>query len=183
LVLNTLAPFSGTVLTFNFLYLPIFILFCILTFSSTGIRYFFRTDDNKEGTFEVSLFAELFNEMLMRDSAFLIYRALANIPEKPPKEKKKEKEEEKKKEKEEEKKEKEEDKKENGDKEEEGEKGEEEKEKEERKKREEERKKRREEEEEEEKKEMVTKDSDLLLGCSYFDLSHCGYFETKVGLI
>jgi malic enzyme len=92
----------------------------------------------------VSLFAELFNEMLMRDSAFLIYRALANIPEKPPKEKKKEKEE--------------------------------------RKKREEERKKRREEEEEEEKKEMVTKDSDLLLGCSYFDLSHCGYFETKVGL-
>ncbi len=123
----------------------------------------------------MSLFAELFNEMLMRDSAFLIYRALANIPEKPPKEKKKEKEEEKK--------EKEEEKKENGDKEEgEGEKGEEEKEKEERRKREEERKKRREEEEEEEKKEMVTKDSDLLLGCSYFDLSHCGYFETKVGL-
>ncbi len=112
----------------------------------------------------------------MRDSAFLIYRALANIPEKPPKEKKS-------KEKEEEKKEKEEEKKENGDKEEgEGEKGEEEREKEERRKREEERKKRREEEEEEEKKEMVTKDSDLLLGCSYFDLSHCGYFETKVGL-
>jgi hypothetical protein len=27
---------------------------------------------------------------------------------------------------------------------------------------------------------MVTKDSDLLLGCSYFDLSHCGYFESKV---
>merc|ERR1712004_38498 len=25
----------------------------------------------------------------------------------------------------------------------------------------------------------VTKDRDLLLACSYFDLGHCGYFETK----
>ena len=26
---------------------------------------------------------------------------------------------------------------------------------------------------------MVTKNKDLLLGASYFDLSHCGYIETK----
>ena len=25
----------------------------------------------------------------------------------------------------------------------------------------------------------MTKDRDLLLACSYFDLGHCGYFETK----
>ena len=36
----------------------------------------FRSDDNKEGTFEVSLFAELFNEMLMRDHAFNIYKVI-----------------------------------------------------------------------------------------------------------
>ena len=29
------------------------------------------------------------------------------------------------------------------------------------------------------KKKIVTKDKDLLLACSYFDLGHCGYFETK----
>ena len=26
---------------------------------------------------------------------------------------------------------------------------------------------------------MVTKNKELLLGASYFDLSHCGYIETK----
>jgi phosphopantothenoylcysteine synthetase/decarboxylase len=111
-----------------------------------------RTDDNKEGTFEVSLFAELFNEMLMRDSAFLLYKTLANIPEKAKEKKKDDKKE----------KEEEDHKKENGDKE------------------DEEKDKKRDDEDEKEK-EMITKDSDLLLGCSYFDLSHCGYFETKVG--
>ena len=30
-------------------------------------------------TFEVSLFAELFNEMLMRDSAYKLYRALTDL--------------------------------------------------------------------------------------------------------
>ena len=30
-----------------------------------------------------------------------------------------------------------------------------------------------------EKVKIVTKDRDLLLACSYFDLGHCGYFETK----
>merc|ERR1712243_75270 len=32
---------------------------------------------------------------------------------------------------------------------------------------------------EEKEKIMITKDKDLLLGCSYFDLSHCGYIESK----
>ena len=36
----------------------------------------YRKDDNKETTFEVSLFAESFNEMLIRDFAFLIYKSL-----------------------------------------------------------------------------------------------------------
>ncbi len=33
--------------------------------------------------------------------------------------------------------------------------------------------------EEKKKHLMVTKDKELLMACSYFDLSHCGYFETK----
>ena len=33
--------------------------------------------------------------------------------------------------------------------------------------------------EKESKNLKVTKDRDLLLACSYFDLGHCGYFETK----
>merc|ERR1712126_716273 len=32
---------------------------------------------------------------------------------------------------------------------------------------------------EEKEKVMVTKNKDLLLGASYFDLTHCGYIETK----
>ena len=40
-------------------------------------------EDNKEHSFEVSLFAEMFNEMLMRDFAFRIYRAIIDTPEKP----------------------------------------------------------------------------------------------------
>merc|ERR1712211_175504 len=50
----------------------------------------YRSEDNKEGTFEVSLFAELFNEMITRDSAFKLYEALVNAPEKMREEKKKE---------------------------------------------------------------------------------------------
>merc|ERR1719427_840555 len=49
---------------------------------SLSVLLDYRTEDNKEGTFEVSLFAELFNEMLTRDSAFKIFKALANAPEK-----------------------------------------------------------------------------------------------------
>lgn len=42
----------------------------------------YRPEDTKEHSFEVSLFAELFNEMLMRDFGFNIYRALYELPEK-----------------------------------------------------------------------------------------------------
>merc|ERR1711935_917773 len=38
------------------------------TVMSLSVLLDYRTEDNKENTFEVSLFAELFNEMLMRDS-------------------------------------------------------------------------------------------------------------------
>ena len=48
----------------------------------------YRTDDNKEGTFEVSLFAELFNEMLMRDSGFEMYKTIVEAPGKVPEPKK-----------------------------------------------------------------------------------------------
>ncbi|XP_077505020.1 cell division cycle and apoptosis regulator protein 1-like isoform X1 [Amblyomma americanum] len=41
----------------------------------------YRQEDNKEHSFEVSLFAELFNEMLIRDFGFSIYRALLEAPE------------------------------------------------------------------------------------------------------
>lgn len=41
----------------------------------------YRQEDNKEHSFEVSLFAELFNEMLIRDFGFNIYRALLKAPE------------------------------------------------------------------------------------------------------
>merc|ERR1712228_614047 len=40
---------------------------------SLSVLLDYRTEDNKEGTFEVSLFAELFNEMFIRDSAFKLY--------------------------------------------------------------------------------------------------------------
>ena len=157
-------------------------------------RVFFRSDDNKEGTFELSHFAELFNEMMMRDSAFKILKSISNAPEKPkedPKKKeeeKKKKEEEKKKKEEEEKKMKEEQEKEEeelneDEKREKAEKRKEEeaKKKEDEKKKRDEEKKKKEEEEEEKKKNTVTMNKDLLLACSYFDLSHIGYFESKVG--
>lgn len=54
----------------------------------------YRPEDTKEHSFEVSLFAELFNEMLMRDFGFNVYKALCELPEKP---KEKEKDEKKKK--------------------------------------------------------------------------------------
>ena len=40
---------------------------------------------------QVSLFAELFNEMLMRDFGFRIYKSLLALPEKPKEDKKKDK--------------------------------------------------------------------------------------------
>jgi len=131
---------------------------------SLSVLLDYRSEDNKEGTFEVSLFAELFNEMFIRDSAFKLYKAIQAAPDKPKDEKKEKKEEvvtpvE-------------------ATKEaasasvEADNKGDEEKPSEEK----------REasvEMVEEKEKVMVTKNKDLLLGASYFDLSHCGYIETK----
>lgn len=59
---------------------------------SLSVLLDYRIDDNKEGTFEVSLFAEVFNEMLMRDSSFKIYKAIVQAPEKDKTEKKDKKE-------------------------------------------------------------------------------------------
>jgi len=132
----------------------------------------YRSEDNKEGTFEVSLFAELFNEMLIRDSAFKLYAAIQAAPERPKEEKKEKKEEKEKKDKEEKKEDKD---GESSTKDGEGEAtaapGEEEKA--------EEKREASVEMVEEKEKVMVTKNKDLLLGASYFDLSHCGYIETK----
>ncbi|XP_014276938.1 cell division cycle and apoptosis regulator protein 1 isoform X3 [Halyomorpha halys] len=59
---------------------------------SLSVLLGYRQDDTKEHSFEVSVFAELFNEMLMRDFGFNIYRAIVEAPEKPKEEKKDEKE-------------------------------------------------------------------------------------------
>merc|ERR550519_424789 len=132
----------------------------------------YRSEDNKEGTFEVSLFAELFNEMLIRDSAFKLYSAIQAAPERPKEEKKEKKEEKEKKDKEEKKEDKD------------GESSTKEGEAEttavpvEEEKADEKREASVEMVEEKEKV-MVTKNKELLLGASYFDLSHCGYIETK----
>lgn len=49
---------------------------------SLSILLDYRPEDTKEHSFEVSLFAELFNEMLMRDFGYNIYTALYAMPEK-----------------------------------------------------------------------------------------------------
>lgn len=48
---------------------------------SLSILLDYRPEDTKKSSFEVSLFAELFNEMLMRDFGFNIYKALFAMPE------------------------------------------------------------------------------------------------------
>ncbi|KAJ8248542.1 hypothetical protein GJAV_G00243120 [Gymnothorax javanicus] len=49
---------------------------------SLSVLLDYRLEDNKEHSFEVSLFAELFNEMLQRDFGYRIYKALAALPSK-----------------------------------------------------------------------------------------------------
>jgi len=132
---------------------------------SLSVLLDYRTEDNKEGTFEVSLFAELFNEMFIRDSAFKLYKAIFNAPEKP-KEKKEDKKDEKKEETE-------------GEKSEAKCDGKEENESKEEEKSTDDKREASVEITEEKEKVMITKNKDLLLGCSYFDLSHCGYIESK----
>ncbi|XP_062319317.1 cell division cycle and apoptosis regulator protein 1 isoform X2 [Osmerus eperlanus] len=58
---------------------------------SLSVLLDYRLEDNKEHSFEVSLFAELFNEMLQRDFGYRIYKALASVPSKDDKKEKKEK--------------------------------------------------------------------------------------------
>lgn len=143
----------------------------------------YRPEDTKEHSFEVSLFAELFNEMLMRDFGFNIFRALHDLPDKTKeKEEKKKKDDNKKKEKEEKKDE---------DKE---KKTEEEPKKDDEKKRDAKKDDKRtdesedEDEEEDDKKKdkrkkervkLYTKDKHLLLSFVYFDQTHCGYIFDK----
>ncbi|RLU19767.1 hypothetical protein DMN91_008325 [Ooceraea biroi] len=122
------------------------------TVMSLSVLLDYRPEDTKEHSFEVSLFAELFNEMLMRDFGFRIYRGLSNLPEKT-----KEKDEDKKKDKKDDKKDdkrKEDEKKSNGkrDKDKDG-------------------KKR--------KMKLYTHDPYLLLSFVYFDQTHCGYIFDK----
>uniref|UniRef100_A0A8D8X8X7 Cell division cycle and apoptosis regulator protein 1 n=1 Tax=Cacopsylla melanoneura TaxID=428564 RepID=A0A8D8X8X7_9HEMI len=151
----------------------------------------YRFDDAKEHSFEVALFAELFNEMLMRDFGFQIFKAIHNAPE-PVKEEKedKEKEEKEKSNKTDDEKVKEkspsEETKEKEDKKEEKEEKKEkdsntkdkkkEKEEKEKKKEREEREKRRKEEKE---LKSYTENPFLLLCCVYFDTTHIGYMYDK----
>lgn len=58
---------------------------------SLSVLLDYRLEDNKEHSFEVSLFAELFNEMLQRDFGYRIYKALASLPTKDEKKDKKKK--------------------------------------------------------------------------------------------
>ena len=134
---------------------------------SLSVLMDYRTEDNKEGTFEVSLFAELFNEMMTRDSAFKIYEALTNAPEKPKEDKKKD-------DKKDEKPEIEEvnSKPETSENSEENPAPTEEK-------AEEEQREASVEITEEKEKVLVTKNKKLLFGCTYFDMNHCGYIENK----
>ena len=56
------------------------------TVMSLSLLLDYRPEDTKEHSFEVSLFAELFNEMLMRDFGFNIYKAITLFPTIKPKE-------------------------------------------------------------------------------------------------
>lgn len=154
---------------------------------SLSVLLDYRQEDSKEHSFEVSLFAELFNEMLTRDFGFNIYKALHMLPAK----------------KEEEKKEKEvtidldaiDDKKVNGEgaKEKAGEedtvKSTNDKDEKDKAKERDTRKRsrfddptedeRRRREKEKERAKLYTADRELLLSFTYFDVSHCGYIFEK----
>lgn len=143
------------------------------TVMSLSLLLDYRQEDNKEHSFEVSLFAELFNEMMMRDFGFRIYRALVEAPEIKDDEKDK-----KKGDKKEDKKDRKDEKDDNRRKEEcnenESDKDDEDSEEEDNDDDKRERKKRR-----KKKLQMLTHDPYLLLSFVYFDQSHCGYLLDK----
>ncbi|CAH2322013.1 cell division cycle and apoptosis regulator 1 isoform X1 [Pelobates cultripes] len=58
---------------------------------SLSVLLDYRIEDNKEHSFEVSLFAELFNEMLQRDFGVRIYKEFITLPEKDEKKEKEKK--------------------------------------------------------------------------------------------
>uniref|UniRef100_A0A672S3B7 Cell division cycle and apoptosis regulator protein 1 n=1 Tax=Sinocyclocheilus grahami TaxID=75366 RepID=A0A672S3B7_SINGR len=58
---------------------------------SLSVLLDYRLEDNKEHSFEVSLFAELFNEMLQRDFGYRIYKAMASLSSKDERKDKREK--------------------------------------------------------------------------------------------
>ncbi|VEN50444.1 unnamed protein product [Callosobruchus maculatus] len=170
------------------------------TVMSLSLILDYRQEDTKEHSFEVSLFAELFNEMLIRDFGFNIYKALTVLPDKP-KEEKDKKDDKKEKEDKKDKDEKKDDKKDDDRKRDtEKKKSSDSKDKPETKddkkdsRREEhensddneddndEKDKKRDKDKDKDKKKrvkLVTKDKQLLLSFIYFDQSHCGYIFDK----
>lgn len=115
--------------------------------------------DSKEHSFEVYLFAELFSEMLLRDSAYNIFRAISALPERKEEERVTVKEAKEEANKRDEKK----------DKKDEGKVDKEvpDEDSADKKKRDKERKK------------QVTVHPELLLAFSYYDLTNCGYIQTR----
>lgn len=161
---------------------------------SLSVLLDYRPEDSKEHSFEVSLFAELFNEMLTRDFGFNIYKALHLLPTKTEDEPKKESTTEDAKE--------EDVKKVNGDGTKEKDKGidentktkddKDDKDKERTRERDrdsrkrsrfddasEEDRRRKEKDKERDRLKYYTADRDLLLSFTYFDISHCGYIFDK----
>ncbi|KFO36936.1 Cell division cycle and apoptosis regulator protein 1 [Fukomys damarensis] len=131
---------------------------------SLSVLLDYRLEDNKEHSFEVSLFAELFNEMLQRDFGVRIYKSLLSLPEK---EDKKEKDKKSKKDERKDKKEERDDdtdepkpkRRKSGD--------------------DKDKKEDKDERKEKEKTQMITINRDLLMAFVYFDQSHCGYLLEK----
>ncbi|EEZ98940.2 cell division cycle and apoptosis regulator protein 1 [Tribolium castaneum] len=152
------------------------------TIMSLSLLLDYRPEDTKEHSFEVSLFAELFNEMLMRDFGFNIYRALYELPDKIKDEKKKRDDEKKsddKNKKEDEKKKDEEKSEESEKKKKDDKKSDDSEEDEEYDDEEGKDKKKDKEKKKKERVKMFTKDKHLLLSFIYFDQTHCGYIFDK----
>ncbi|CAG9769282.1 unnamed protein product [Ceutorhynchus assimilis] len=147
------------------------------TSMSLSLLLDYRLEDTKEHTFEVSLFAELFNEMLMRDFGFNIFKALIELPEKPKEDEKKKKDEKK------------DDKKKDGDEETKMEESEPKKDDDKKKDRDERKSESTDDEDTSSRKskdkkkkdrvKLITKDKHLLLSFVYFDQTHCGYIFDK----
>uniref|UniRef100_A0A8C3SY29 Cell division cycle and apoptosis regulator protein 1 n=1 Tax=Chelydra serpentina TaxID=8475 RepID=A0A8C3SY29_CHESE len=158
---------------------------------SLSVLLDYRLEDNKEHSFEVSLFAELFNEMLQRDFGVRIYKALISLPEREDKKDKKNKKEERKDKKEEKDDENDDPKpkrRKSGDDKDKKEDKEERKvyrDDEEMNKRDDRRegnrhcKERASKDKEKDKTQMITVNRDLLMAFVYFDQSHCGYLLEK----